>query len=187
MIADGKESGETLTTDTTHPTDRGHAVYAGEVEHFLEQRLEDTGEPPSLHALPAPLSRYPLEHARTLDAKTVAGAEWKEEQDRSWGKTRRVLACDRPGSEVRFGFHGAVVGASWVVGPDSGQIECIVDGRPPVTVPAFDKYCVSFRRLFYFLLTGYPEGEHTVVLRILPTRDARSQGTWIRFHTFLAG
>lgn len=185
QIANGKETWDTLTTDTTHPTDRGHALYARQVTNYLERHIGLAGALPPEWDMPAPLNRNSFENARAVEARRIAGAEWVSETDRSWGGERQVVSSNRPGAEVRFSFHGTVVGACWVVDADSGQIECIVDDQPPVIISAFDKYCLQFRRLFYFLLDDLPDGDHTVVMRILPTHDARSNGTWIRFHTFL--
>lgn len=184
-IADGRETWDTLTVDTTHPTDRGYALYAEQVEEYLERHIGLAGGLPPERDMPAPLNRNPFENARVVEARRMAGGEWVSATDRSWGGERQIVVSDHPGDEVRFAFHGSAVGASWVVDVDSGQIECIVDGRPPVTVLAFDKYCLQFRRLFYFLLDDLPDGDHTAVMRILPTHDARSKGTWIRFHSFL--
>lgn len=186
-IADGRETWATLTTDTTHPTDRGYALYAEQVTDYLKRHLDIPEAPPSEKALPEPLNRNPFENARAVEARRIADEDWTEETDRSWGGERRIVVSSRPGAEARFAFHGSAVGASWVVDADSGRIECVIDGRASVTVSAFDKYCLSFRRLFYFLLDDLPDGDHTAVMRVLPTHDEQSRGTWIRFHTFLMG
>ena len=186
QIAAGCGTWETMTTDGTHPTDRGHALYAAQVRNWMENQLDlpvgESGRP-----LPKLLCSNPLENVHMVAAGQLAGPEWRRETDTCWGGTREIVSSNRPGEEIAFSFEGDTVGASWIMDADSGRIECTVDDRPPEVFSAFDSYCLQFRRLHYFLVDSLPAGTHRVVFRILPESDTRSKNTWIRFHTLFWG
>lgn len=186
QIAAGSDTWATMTADGTHPTDRGHSLYAAQVQGWLQVRLNSPATAPG-RPLPPPLHPQPLENVHMVAAGRLAGPAWRQEIDTCWGGTREIVSCGQPGEEIAFSFEGDTVGASWIMDADSGRIECAVDDRPPEVFSAFDSYCLRFRRLHYFLVDSLPAGTHRVVFRILPESDARSKGTWIRFHTMFWG
>ncbi|THF80343.1 SGNH/GDSL hydrolase family protein [Cohnella fermenti] len=190
---------ELLLPDGTHPSDRGHRLYADSVGEYLEQERmrylcrarEDRGERqlpmPSAPLLPPALHRQPLE-GHLLDAWKVAQPGWRRDSRSLKGKYPHMLTANEPGTVLRFTFAGTALGIYWLVAEDSGDIEWSVDGSVPERASAWDRYATQFARAHYVLLCDrLDDAMHTCTLTILSERQPLSAGTWIRIGAFLIG
>jgi hypothetical protein len=109
--------------------------------------------------------------------------------DKEWvGRFRRVLASDRPGSELAFAFDGTSIGLYYVLGPDTGNFEWRVDDGAWQEACPFDYWAKLWPRPNYRILaTGLPPGRHVLRLRISANRHPDSKGSYTRLGYFLVG
>jgi len=85
----------------------------------------------------------------------------------------------KAGASLTFSFEGTAVGAFLLAGPDAGQVEVRIDGGKPRIVDLYhDPYSggLHYPRTRMFA-EGLAPGKHTLVLKVLDTRHAKSKGT----------
>ena len=68
---------------------------------------------------------------------------------------------------------------------DSGDIEYQIDNKEPKTLRTWDLYGPKFSRAFHSELdTELEYGEHTIKIKVLPTKAEESTGTVVRIGAF---
>lgn len=176
-----------LTIDGVHPTNAGHAFYAGEIARVLESHHKRAVRPQPPLALPAPLSPDSIERGSLVDAWPFGGAPgWRREALPVGDFISRRIASDVPGAEIEFPFRGRAIGMIWLVAADSGDVEWSVDGGDLRKVSGWQCYAMKSTRAHGLIFANdLPDGSHLLRLRVSPQRHPRSSGAWIRIGKFL--
>lgn len=176
----GKNTWESLTTDGTHPTAAGAALYFRTIEAFLDKHAGDKVLEPVV-VLPAPLSKDPFSGAYVIKGSTLYAPGWTK-VPKPAEPLPAHLEGEAVGSEFEHKFTGSVVGLMLVVGPDCGDIEWSVDGGAPQRLSAYDAQTGSTPRLKCVILAdSLASGkEHSLLIRILPDKAPKATGTKIR-------
>ena len=196
-IAAGELKAGEFSADGRHPTDKGHSLYAETIGPLLASSKTAAGSsPPAKHALPKSLCPHPMEQARTfayeladLDPGWQTGQENRMDDGRyrsAVGRFRSLLVCDRPGCVATLRFRGDAVGLFGEVGPDSGDLDCSIDGGPwrhvanfqPGRDPALRPHAV-------LLADGLKPAEHEMKLRVAEATPPGSTGRTVRIGYFL--
>ena len=97
-----------------------------------------------------------------------------------------MLIATTPGASLAFRFQGSTIGVLAPAGPDAGQIEFSVDGRPYQTVDLFTRWSRGLHLPWsYVLASGLEAGDHLLRLRVAATRHDSSRGNAVRIAYFL--
>jgi hypothetical protein len=179
------------------PTDQGHASCAAAIRLLLEKsQAEAANAKPLKHPLGKPLCTAPMDAARLI-AYEAADFEpgWKTGQENTLeerlyrsaaGRFRSVLACDRAGPTATLRFRGDAVGWFGAVGPDSGDLECSIDGGPWQHATCFQPGRKQLHPQAGLLADGLaPATEHVLRLRVAEKIPAGSAGRTARIGYFL--
>lgn len=183
-IQSGKARWEDLTTDSTHPSDAGHKLYASEVIAFLEAHRGDRPTPVS--PLPPPLHPDAVERASMVDTWTLATPGWTKENISLAGRFPHRIFSDKPGAELVLKFSGTTVGVLWLVAPDAGEVFFSIDGGPLEQRSIWDEYAKTFTRGHAIILAeNLEDKEHTLRLVISDKIPGESTGRSVRIGAFL--
>lgn len=184
-VKTGKSSWESLTTDGTHPSAAGSALYFRTIEAFLEKHAGAAALEPVV-VLPAPLTKDPFSGAYVIKGSTLYAPGWTKVPQPPAAKSGPplppYLEAEAVGSELEHKFTGSVVGLMLLVGPDCGDIEWSVDGGAPQRLTAYDGEARSTPRLKCVILTDTLSSgkEHSLIIRILPDKAPKATGTKVR-------
>lgn len=174
-----------------------HAACAAAIRGLLEKARAEAGSAkPQKHPLPKPLCQVGMETARFV-AYESADLEpgWKTGQTNALddklyrsatGRFRSVLVCGQAGPVATLRFRGSTVGWFGSAGPDSGDLECAIDGGPWQLVKVFQagrENLVPQAGLFAEGLD--PAAEHVLRLRVAEQIPAGSAGRTARIGYFL--
>jgi len=188
---------EAFAADGVHPTDKGHALCLEAFKPLLEQCKPQPGSARVKYPLPRPLSRRPMDQAKLIAYEQAAlEPGWRVGQEspldeRSYqsavGKFRSVLVCDQAGPVATWRFRGDSVGYFDALGPDSGDLECSLDGGPWRLKVNFDQEARSGFRPHAGLLADNldPAVVHELKLRVAAAVPAGSKGRTARIGYFL--
>ena len=164
-----------FSRDGVHPTlDEGHAIYANGIIQFLES-IKNQGAIPVRSELKPELFGTPWENARLVPLSNVAelSSEWSIAEPAQEGlkcenihKLCPLYKTVKPGSEIRFNFKGTGFGLLGIFGLISGQFTIDVDGvtRPPAAL--FDKYGNIYRVHYAMAVSGLPDAQHYVIMKL---------------------
>lgn len=186
-----------LVPDGYHPLDEGHAVYASAVIDNLDPGWIRKG---AQTPLPAALNSRCYSNARTVsfakhsvdkpdppsEVGMYVGDDWKESSLQSGGRTIHFVEADRPGAEIHVTLSGFAAGLSWLVAPDSGEIEWQIDGSPWQRINTWTQYASKWpMHLQYTLIAGaghddLSKGAHEIRIRVSPVVPEGSTGTVAR-------
>lgn len=196
LLWKGKDAGDRIlfSKDGIHPLAAGGNLYAAAIARGLDKMSSVNGPKP--HALPGePLYGTRWDEASMYVPSQIAeyDGNWKEVKtaDRAslkkfsnWFDT--VLTSGRKESVMHFAFEGDMFGLFDIGGPESGQIEVLVDGEMVKLKPCakggfawyrandaegeyllnrFNRWCNGRYRGQHFVVE-VPYGEHQVTLRI---------------------
>lgn len=181
-----------FSTDGIHPLKEGGNIYAAAIARgFQKMKAEAT---PHKHTLPQPLMKDNWESATMLDPLSVAtfSEQWTK-IDPATTKTLKaykswfpyLMTASQPGASFSFKFNGSMFGIFDVGGPEVGQLEVEIDGKPVQLQEAsakgyhlykagttgsnvlsrFNNFCNNRYRGQYDFIEVEP-GEHTVIVRI---------------------
>ncbi|MGH9936512.1 MAG: SGNH/GDSL hydrolase family protein, partial [Blastocatellia bacterium] len=145
----GASRGAASWKDGVTPSDVGHKLYADFIISFLAEQQKLTATPIPRN-LPPPLISDEMNYGEFKAIVEIKpqrgsakerGANWRVEPNNDRALPSELLVSDRPGAQVEYYFEGAVIGVSYRTGPDSGTIECLIDGRPaPAPLTRIDTY-----------------------------------------------
>lgn len=181
------------TTDTVHPRDNGHAIYADVVKNRLTQLFGRAKEidAPVAKALPPQLfsAEETFENAHMVDAfEATLGEGWEKVDQSLCGRYPHYIEASEPGAELSFKFTGKRIGLYYMIAADSGNIEYQIDDKAPQVLSTWDLYGPRFSRAFQSELdTTLDYGEHTLRVKVLADKAEESTGTVIRIGTFSVG
>jgi hypothetical protein len=189
-----------------HPSPFGHRLYAHGVARMLGAAFAGpVAEAVKPHPLPPALDPRSYARGRLGDLAQIRPGKgfelirsWAPADDAKNTKGKKIgtragfvhvpaLVGTEPGAEFAFDFHGTACGLFIATGPDAGQIEFSVDGRPWQTVETYTSWSGTLHLPWALVLDDHlPEGDHAVRVRILASRSPKSEGTTLRvFHLLL--
>ncbi|HAH44511.1 MAG TPA: acyl-CoA thioesterase [Planctomycetaceae bacterium] len=172
-----------FSKDGVHPLDAGHEIYTEVIASAIKQ-MATTSQPVNHSSkLKQPFVKGHWTDAKMipLDASMLSG-NWKELpadhvlQKRFGGRLSQIWEADAPGSKLTFRFRGSQAALYDLVGPDGGQVQITVDGKPHKKLtPRFDSYCTYHRISTLRLAEGLDPGQiHTVTVEIDAEQPDRS-------------
>ncbi|MBD3420699.1 MAG: hypothetical protein GF398_11330 [Chitinivibrionales bacterium] len=179
-IIAGRLEWRSFAPDGTHPSPEGFALYRDLVIEQLRTLLQ-MPQVNSPSAPPSQLSNLDLAGADIAYVKeSDAQADWiwtGEKLTKGWARFGNVLAAEYPAHPLRLNFSGRSVGLYYVVGPESGDIECAIDGGDFKKYRIFDRHSQKFYRPYYQVLThDLAEGSHTIDIRMCEQKPPNSRG-----------
>ena len=167
-----------------HPAPFGQRLYYNAIRRLLDAAA-DALAPTVSPTLPAPLRADCWDNARFIPGaqatdlhQAEAIANWRPDPP----KETRLRFTDCPvlrlkgeGASCTFTARGSTFGAYLICGPQTAILEWSVDGGPWQSRDAFTPWSGHIYMPWpYILVTGLPEGNHTIRLRLKPngSRDA---------------
>lgn len=202
---DWNAPGQVFMSDSVHPNDLGHTIYADTIIAYLKTQVDAAPSPAP--ALPAPLVSDEFAHVRMVKptAATLTG-DWEvlppAPKTGLLARYREgTVNARQPGDALTFTFDGTAIGLFLNVQKDGGKFEWTIDdgqaakGDPKYGGPRGARRGVVdtapgpyFPRNHYALLTcGLPPGKHTLRLRVLDDHDRTSTGHRLLIGYFLVG
>jgi len=166
--------------DGTHPTPRGHDLYAETIAGCMEEMEQD--EAPFKHILGEPLTPLPWSDASLVpfDAATL-GKDWRVVEPAAEGiqvasidRFPQLFKAETAGASLEFRFRGRAFGLFGVFGLNSGQLLVSVDGGEAVNVPLFDQYGYCYRVHYVLLDASRDNVVHDVRMELSGERPDRS-------------
>ncbi|WP_126970268.1 SGNH/GDSL hydrolase family protein [Gynurincola endophyticus] len=136
---DKEQKGKILfSTDGIHPIEAGGNLYAAAIARALNKNSSQETIP-TCHNLSAPLLTDKWENVKMIRPDELAAFDenWKLIDTKSKGFLQRfsnwfdqVAFAEIPGASFSFSFEGDMFGFFDIGGPEVGQLEFIVDGKP---------------------------------------------------------
>lgn len=171
-----------FSKDGVHPLGQGHEIYTEVIADAINQ-MQSTSKPVN-HASKL---KQPFVAGHWSDAKmiplnaTMLSGNWQELpadntlQKRFGGRMGQIWEADKPGSRLTFRFRGSQAALYDLLGPDGGQVQITVDGKPHSKLtPRFDSYCTYHRIATLKLAQNLdPNKVHTVSIEIHPKQPDR--------------
>ena len=146
-----------FTTDHTHPlSGSGHPIYAGVVEHYLQEMAQSDSIAP--HDLGAPFVADNWEDAQMIPLsriknrrgfKKLAGKDTVQQQFKKFMPA--IYKAMAPGATFTVRFTGKVLGVYDLIGPPGGIVTVTVDGGAPQDIFRFDQWGNYYRKSAFFL------------------------------------
>jgi hypothetical protein len=162
MARSGKQWSDYFS-DGCHPSDAGHAHYAGTVRDALL-----TLPAGATRVLPKPLDDRAWRDGRIVTGDLMAAdSQWKRDRRFVWATDMRLLQCSRPAATLTIPFEGSVVGLLCLRHTMSGAVWWSVDDAPDQRCVIWDEYCPLFERAGHLVLADeLPPGAHVLRLRV---------------------
>lgn len=171
LAADPSENARTIvfSKDGVHPlVESGHPLYAAVVaDHIRQLSRKDT---PVKHVLPEPYAANDWGEAKMIDlSQTSLCGDWEKLPAdhpvvKRNGTSMPVIYKGKPGASMRFRFEGNALGFFDCIGPGTGIIDIIIDGKGMERY-RFDPWCEGYRR-HNFLIDNLAFGVHEVEVRV---------------------
>ncbi len=178
--------------DGVNPTDAGHKIYADLIVAFLSEQ-EKLKPSPIMRNLPPPLVSDEMNYGEFkafVEIKPAKGhdANWRAEPNNDRALPSQLLTSAKAGAQIEYYFEGTVIGISYRTGPDSGMIECLIDGKPaPAPLAKVDCYSNTPQLGARIIAGGLGPGEHKLTIRALSEKNAKSAGNNVRLGYLLIG
>ena len=170
-----------FSTDSVHPLDAGHVIYADTVAESVKamKNIASTNHAAKLE------NTWIADHWAAAKLVPITPAMLKgtwqrlDENDplqKSFGnRLGEIWQSGTPGSKLTFRFKGTQAKIYDLLGPNGGQVTVTIDGQTrDVPVPRFDSYC-TYHRLATLWLVGDldPDQVHTITVEIHPDQPSR--------------
>lgn len=115
-------------------------------------------------------------------------ANWKNEPVNERSLPSMLLVSDKLGSQLETFFEGTVVGIAFRSGPDGGQFECLIDGKPAqAPLDRVDTYDPVNRISTRIIAGGLGGGEHRLTIRVTGERSPKSSSTHVKLGYLIVG
>jgi hypothetical protein len=159
--------------DGCHPfAETGHRLYTEAISRSFVA-METLGRP-GPHPLPGPFTPDNHEAAKLIPLTAALLGEGWESLDLKTNQVARNFAhrlpavwrAEKPGATLTFAFRGRSAALYDLLGPDGGELEVVVDGRPAQTLRRFDAYCTYHRLAMASLVSEKEPADHTVTVRL---------------------
>jgi hypothetical protein len=191
-IDEGRIKATDFWKDNTNPADQGHKFYAEVITAFLAEQ-QKLSPAPIPRNLPQPLVSDEMNYGEFkafAEIKPPKGhdANWRTESSSDRTLPALLLSSLKPGAQIEHYFEGTVIGISYRTGPDSGIIECLIDGKPaPAPLARIDTYSASPQLGARIIAGGLGPGEHKLTIRVLAEKNTKSSGNNARLGYLLIG
>ena len=178
-----------------HPAPFGNQIAADMIGKLLDECWKEPLDPKAELkpcVMPAKsLDEKNYEGGRFMDWSEIPSAAPWQVHVPDWAKipgSKRdrfnqipLLEGSTPGAALTFKFRGTAIGAFIVAGPDAGMVETSIDSGAPVKTNLFHGFSAGlhYPRTVMFADTLEPK-EHTITLKILEEKDAKSKGNVLR-------
>lgn len=171
LIWKGKQADQDkilFSEDGIHPTTAGGNLYAAAIARAFK-KIEAAKQIKKKN-LPPPLITAVWDEATMVDPSAFATRDndWQLIPTDSNPNLKKfspwfssVLTASKPGATFSFRFKGDMVGIFDIGGPEAGQLEWIVDGKPVKVMNRFNSYCNN-RYRGQFEVIELPQGTHLV-------------------------
>lgn len=157
-----------FSEDGIHPATAGGKLYAAAIARAFK-KIEAVQQPKKKE-LPAPLITTSWDEAGMIDPSIFAAENqgWQLvstaenpnlKKFNSWFS--EVLSANKPGARFSFRFNGDMLGVFDIGGPEAGQLEWIIDGKPVKLMNRFNGFCNN-RYRGQFEVIEVPRGNHLV-------------------------
>jgi lysophospholipase L1-like esterase len=200
-----KAPGQVFMSDTVHPNNLGHTIYADTIIAYLKTQV--SAKPSPLPKLGAPFVSEEFAHVALVKptAAKLSGNWEVLAPDAKSGTINRykegAINARQAGDALEFEFEGTALGLYLNVQKDGARYEWIIDdgkdlpGDAKHGGPLGRKHGKGetapqqyFPRYNYALLTcGLPPGKHTLKLRVLEENDKTSTGHRLMIGYFMVG
>ena len=121
-------------------------------------------------------------------AQLKRDAAWKNDAVNDRSLPSMLLTSDKLGSQIDTFFEGTVVGIAFRAGPDGGQFECLIDGKPaPAPLDRVDTYDPVNRISTRIIAGGLGGGEHRLTIRVTGERSPKSSSTHVKLGYLIVG
>lgn len=181
-----------------HPSPFGQGVYANSIIEFLDNSYAkhlDADDKILSYELPPKLNEFSYEKGELIDISTVKSAKgWSI--NNSWNpndeaRTRPnyvnvpMLIGEKPGKTLKLNFEGNTIGIAIAAGKDAGIITYRIDKGDWETQNLFTKWSGQVHLPWYYTLASrLSNKKHTLEIKILENKDARSKGNACRIRYF---
>ena len=202
---DWKAPGQVFMSDTVHPNDLGHSIYADTIIAYLKSQVD--AKPTALPELGKPLVSEEFAQVKVIRptaAKLTGDWEVLPVDDKTPLLKRYregTINARKAGDSMEFEFEGTAIGLYLNVQKDGGEFEWTIDdGKAP---PADKNYGGPKgvkqgvgntapgpyfpRNNSTFLSCGLPPGKHVLKMRVLEEKDKTSTGNRLLIGYFLVG
>jgi lysophospholipase L1-like esterase len=198
---DWKQPGQVFMSDSVHPNDLGHTIYADAITNYLKSQSDTSlaGSP----VLPRPLISDEFARTKMVPAgEAKLSGDWEVTPPSKTGRYRDgTINARKPGDARELVFDGTALGLFLDVQKDGGKFSWTIDdgknlpGDPAFGGPKGIKHGTVdtapgpyFPRNHYAMLAcGLETGKHTLKIRVLDERDKTSTGNRLRIGYFLLG
>jgi len=176
-----------FSKDVCHPTDAGYSLYADTITSFLAQQMLHISRHPVPYKLMDPLEPRSWSNGQLSPATALTPARhgWSIEPAQP-GRTELLTSKDPSAEPLEFRFSGDTVGISFLVGPDTGNLDYKVDAAEWQPMRPFDVFAVDGARVQSRILAdNLKSGAHTLYVRPRDDKDERSKGHNTRLAYFI--
>ena len=184
LLFTGKEASEGVilfSTDSVHPLDSGHEIYAKSVAGGFE-KMKDSKPKNHKPKLEKVFIADNWEAAKLVPiTEKMLQGEWNKLSEKNnlqrvfGGRLGEIWHSGKPGSRLSFKFKGTQAKVYDLLGPDGGQVIVTIDGKTnDKPIPRFDSYCTYHRLAALWLASDLDSNEiHTVTVEIHPDQPSR--------------
>jgi lysophospholipase L1-like esterase len=196
-----KFPGQVFMSDSVHPNELGHTIYADTIEAYLKTQID--ARPSPLPTLPPPLVSDEFAHVRMVPPSTAKlTGDWEVLPPAAHGRyLHGTINARRPGDALEFEFQGTALALFLDVQKDGGKFRWTIDdGRSAPPNPAlgepwgqkqgrFDTAPGPYSpRHHYAMFTcALTPGKHRLRIEVLPEHDKTSTGNRLLIGYFLVG
>ncbi|MBB5439964.1 lysophospholipase L1-like esterase/uncharacterized protein (DUF2249 family) [Pedobacter sp. AK017] len=157
-----------FSEDGIHPTTAGGNLYAAAIARAFKKIA--AAKQLKKKELPEPLITAAWDEATMVDPSALEGLDnaWQLmptdanpnlKKFNPWFSS--VFTASTPGATFSFRFKGDMLGVFDIGGPEAGQLEWIIDGKPVKIMNRFNSYCNN-RYRGQFDVVNVPQGIHLV-------------------------
>lgn len=177
-----------LSKDGINLNDEGHKFIADKIIQFLAAEESAKASPP-VRVLPGHYLSDEMTYGELKPFAEIShGQLWHNEPSIEKTLPSSLLVSDKANQEISISFEGTVVGLSFRSGPDSGMVECLIDGKPaPDPLKQIDLYSKEPTIGTRIIAGGLSYGEHKLTIRIKAEKNPKSTGMIVRLGAFLLG
>lgn len=179
-----------------HPSVLGQEYYSASMKTMLDTLISHAISSQKINKieLPFPMNKDCYSNACYMPINKIQGNfRFEEKYTPSNGQPTRegftgvpMLIGEKAGDNFKFKFSGNVIGICIISGNDAGMIRYKVDGKQYRTIDLYTHWSSSLHLPWYLVLDdNLDDGNHTLEIEILPSRNKNSRGNACRIVHFL--
>lgn len=170
-----------IASDSLHPNDLGHKLYADCIISFLKENNIINLKASRLHN--PPLMRYEFDNPKLVsyELATFYG-NWREENYHMKRRMEMAAVSDVIGNCIKFDFKGSCFGFTTLQSTDCGILEVSIDGNEY----KLDLYSTMTNHFVTVInLNSLQDTDHSLILRVSEKKNANSNGYKIVIGDFI--